>query len=106
MIFKNYELEGSCLKEFNTEIRYLVATARADGKELISLNFPGLTDEREVKRVVHCAARLLGTMKREGSVQFFVQSLSNGSREAEFLKNKYSEFINQDGKFESIYVKL
>ncbi|MBR2343049.1 MAG: hypothetical protein IKA64_02225, partial [Clostridia bacterium] len=50
----------------------------------------------DASRIRVCMLRVLRTMKKEGSVQFFITpaELDSGSTEAEFLKNKYQATID------------
>ena len=90
MIFSEFNLTGTSQRELDTEIKYSVASARADGTELISLRF----DDGAFGAVL----RILRALKRDGVVQFFVSAseLAAGKREAEFILNKYGEYVNYD----------
>ena len=107
MIFDCYILEGNCIKDLNTEIRYSIAAGRANGCELIKLTISDPTGS-ESEKVLSCALRILGTMKREGHLQFYVKNVLDGSRESEYLNNKYSEHLKKESvsAANSIYVKL
>ena len=39
-MFCNYALMGNCQSELNTEMRFLFASARFDGEEMIRLDLP------------------------------------------------------------------
>jgi len=106
MIFKYYRLSGRSLKDLNTEIRYNVATARADGVELLRFELSRDDDERNMEKNLYCIARILSSMKRDGHIQFFVKSLSDNSREAEYIKNKYADNIPLCTSDIEIYLKL
>lgn len=105
----SYKLLGNCRSELNTEIRFLFASARVDGEELVRLDIPLCENEKEDTRINGCVIKVLRTLKKEGVIQFYVnkESFAAGSTEASFLLNKYGEFILDGGRESAyIYVKL
>ena len=109
MIFETFELEGTNQKELNTELRFSVASARADGRELIKLMAKAPLEPREEDRLRSCILRVLRTMRNDNVFQFFLfdGELSTESTESEYLKNKYSEFLtDSETGYVSVYLKL
>ncbi len=80
--------------DIDTEIKFNVATARAENKAIIRFDFNG---ESEDNKCYSIALRVLKKMKAAGQLQFIAipTSFSNGDTESEFLKNKYPEVLNE-----------
>ena len=115
MSYKEINLRSNGTDTVATEIMYEIAAARADGVELIRFNISigeDTEESSEMKKIVSSATRLLKNMKQKGLIQFFAteKSFSNGSTEASFLMNKYSDSIslgdNKGGEVSYIYVKI
>ena len=111
MLFLSFNLHGSCKRDFNTEIRYVIASAKVDGADFVCLSIPRTDDEPENKRLFTCLIKVLGTMKREGSVQFFVTDgdILRMTTEAQYIMNKLSDKLpTASSKISeiSVYVKL
>lgn len=106
MIFIKYNLTGKAKRELDTEIRFLCASARADGAELVCF---AIDEDSDNKGHVSSVKSILSAMKKENLIQFFVTGdrLDGRTVEADFLSNKYGEYIasSDDGNFK-VYVKL
>ena len=105
----SFELTGNCRNELNIEMRFLFASAKVDGEELVRLILPVTEDEKENSRINGCAIKVLRTLKKESVIQFYVnkESFAAASTEASFLLNKYGEFISDDTcDTRIIFVKL
>lgn len=98
----DYVLYGINQNDINNELRFLVASARVDGKTLMTLTFSPECAEKQQQY----ALKSLRLLKREGLIEFFVFSdeLDTDSTTAVFLMNKYGEYI--DTSIERIYVKI
>ena len=111
MDLKMLVIDKEC-KDPTTELRFAIASERANGGELLQVAFPLLEDEKETKRIMNLAKKTLVRMKKERLIQFFVdqRNLSESSTEVEFLKNKYSDLItknlNPDASLNVIFIKL
>ncbi len=110
MKYKDYTLKGSCQVDFDTEIRFICATSKVDGDDLIRFNITKVEDEAENKRLFTCALKILRTMRKNRNIQFFVtdEGFARSITEAEYIKNMYSDFIedNPNVNCASIYVKI
>ena len=105
----SFELTGNCRNELDTEMRFLFASAKVDGEELIRLILPVTEDEKENSRINGCVIKVLRTLKKESVIQFYVnrEGFMAASTEASFLLNKYGEFISDDiSEPKIIFVKL
>ena len=102
-----YFLEGNSLKELNIEIRYNLASAKVDGAELAAFTL-SIADEKDADRALTCVTKILGTMRKEGVIKFYVtsDSFSKETTESEYIKNKYCDFINSLDSQNSVYVKI
>lgn len=108
-MFSSYELIGNCRSELNTEMRFLFASSKVDGDELVKLVISPIDDEKETSRIKGCVIKVLRTLKKEGIIQFYVnnEGFSVNSTEASFLLNKYGDYINVEALDQiCVYVKL
>ena len=108
-MFSSVKLVGQNRAELNTELRFLFASAKVDGVELVKLDPPLTDNEKEDARINTCVIKVLRTLKKDGVIAFYVnrEGFSVGSTEAVFLHNKYADHIEPDvTETLSIYVKL
>ena len=106
MIFSQYELIGKSKKELDTEIRFICASARVEGAELIYLYTKAYEENKSTASSVKV---VLGAMKRAGLIQFYVSAdrLAGRTVEADFLNNKYGQYISSAAEIGSgIFVKI
>ncbi len=114
MSYKEYTLRAPSPEAASTEIIYEIAASRADGVDLIRINFSynendvGNTD---FKKLISSVIKLLKAMKQKGTIQFFAtaDSFRLSTTEAVFLQNKYPELFSVSPKTENgafIYVKI
>ena len=98
----NHVLYGVSQSDTHNEIRFLVASARVDGKALVTLSFNPECAEKQKQY----ALKALRSLKREAVIEFFVpvEELNEESTESVFLINKYGPYLNTEA--ECIYVKL
>ena len=113
MELKNVELLIKNPPDVLTEITYEVASARADGIELMCFTIK-VDDAEELsdRRVSSAVTKVLKGLKEKGLIQFFAtpSDFKRGSTEASFLINKYPTFFDNlprecDG-FDFVYVKI
>jgi hypothetical protein len=103
MVLVNCNLNTDNLINFNNEIRYSIATARADGAEIVRYTFID-GEENSLKKAERAVLRILSSMKRERLVQLIVKSLCDGRAESEYIKNKYNDVLA--GYYDGILVKI
>ena len=92
----------------DTELRFLIASATVEGKELLALAF-SIEDEVLSKKFLQKVKRGLSVLKLEGKISFYTNhsAIDNESTESEFLKNKYLPFLNKRLEADTvIFVKL
>ena len=114
MKYKVIELRGKEARDLTTEAMFEIASAKADGLELIRFNIHLLTDGAEnlAKKNLKPVIKTLKNMKSTGQIQFFAtpESFKTSSTEAVFLINKYPTlFANIDDESETdtyIYIKI
>ena len=89
----SYNLCGSNQSEISTEIKFLLASARFDGVELMRFVYKTNETDREAKRLYNITLKVLRSLRARKSIQFFVlpESFAESTTEAEFLLNKYPE---------------
>lgn len=108
-MYREFVLTGNCIAELDTEVKFNIAGARVDGVELVRLDLRLTGDDRDNSRRERCLIKVLRSIKRNGTIQFFVtgQDFETLTTEAEFLKNKYSNIINYSTQeYLYIYVKM
>lgn len=108
-MFKCYELIGKCRNELNTEMRFIFASAKVDGEELVRLEFQREENDKENDRIEGCIIKVLRRLKKEGIIQFYVNKdgFDANSTEATYLLNKYGEYINGSGEYSGfVYAKI
>lgn len=95
MKLSNLLLSGNTVLELDTEVRYGIATARADGAEVVCLEFLKKESEKETERIFSSLTKILRKLRREGALQFFVTNdgFNKNTTEAKYLLNKYSGVI-------------
>lgn len=110
MIFKTIEIKSERPIDIDTEIKFSIATARAENIEL--LRFDIKRDDDSFSRVYNGAVKILKKMKNQAQVQFIAtpKAFNASNAEAEFLINKYPNQIKNmpnygDGEA-YIFVKL
>ena len=108
MLLFKFELSGSCKRDFNTEIRFNIASARFDNADLVKIIIPSKDETRENNRLLSCVTRILGTLKKEGIIQFYIthSDLKKMTTEAQYVINKYSDQIPYIETDNVIYVKI
>ena len=108
-MFSSFKLLGQSRTELNTELRFIFASARVDGVELLKLDLPVLEIEKDDARINGCLIKVLRTLKKENVIEFYVNkdSFAANSTEAIFLLNKYGKHIDVDSiDRTSVYVKI
>ena len=108
MPFKEYVLTGTCKRDFNTEIRYFIASAKADSAELVSFALRFSEDEVDNSRLSVCVTKILSSMKKQGAIQFYIKedAFKEGKTEADYIQNKYGNYVNITSGFYKFFVKL
>lgn len=106
MQYKTINLKGREPGELTTEVMFEIASARADGEELVKFNIPSEEALGSFyKKNLNELKRTFKKMKTAGQIQLFAMKSSfvESSTEAIFLMNKYptvfedSDFLNEDG---------
>ena len=108
-MFSSFRLLGKSRTELNTELRFIFASARVDGVELLRLDLPIQENEKDNARINGCLIKVLRTLKKESVIEFYVnkESFMANSTEAIFLLNKFGDYLNPDTfDNESVYIKL
>ena len=107
MVLSTYNLQGSCKKDFDTEIKFNLATARYEGADLIVFSINKREDEEENTRLLSCIYKILGTVKKAGTISFFVkpEQMEQNTTEAEYIKNKYADYLTFSDNLIYVYVK-
>lgn len=107
-----YTLNGTNQNEISTEVKFLLASARFDGVELMRFVYEANDNDRERSRLYNVVVKVLRTLRARKNIQFFVLSedFAEGTTEAEFLLNKYPEHFSMARTLEPnkgcFYIKI
>ena len=93
-----HELESTLTDQLETEIRFVIASARATGNELISLK----TKPESEAKTVAMLTKQLKSIKKQGTIDFFAskEAFSELNAEASYLINKFPEVTEYIGSEE------
>lgn len=89
MTVLSHILKGDAYEQILTEIRYLVASARANERELVSIELS--YDISDIPKILSAVVKTLKMMKKEGKIDFFVSvdDFKLGTAESSYLINKF-----------------
>ena len=109
MVFQRINLTSNDKTGLETEVRFHVAGASVDACELLAFSVTDSCDEEDRKKLTATVKRILSVLKREGRIVFYLgaDALGQESTEAEFLKNKYLDYLSSYGEDRfTVYVKI
>lgn len=94
MKYKEIDLIGKIQSELYTELLFNIVSERASGVELVKFSIPA---SAESLKVISTVKRILKSLKNKGEIQFIAdsESFATGSREGEFILNKYSDILGE-----------
>lgn len=100
---KIIELTCDSLAGLDTEIRFNIASERAEGVNLVRFDIKSDSDSR-----LRLAIKVLRRMKSEGAVQVFASrdSFASEDTEASYINNKYGKILENLPDFEFVIVKI
>ena len=107
-----HSLKGTNQSEISTELKFLLASARYDGVELLRFSYDVGDVEKETKRIYNVILRVLRSVRAKGLIEFFVlpEDFGEEKTEAMFLLNKYAaHFAEKKGENTDIgyfYIKV
>ncbi len=107
-----YKLQHDKYYDIKNEIMFNIACARAAGAELIRFDISDyVCGNSSAVRKAKFAVKILKNMKAVKKIQFFAaeEAFTEKSVEAEYLYNKYPEYIKvskENDSFSFVYVKL
>lgn len=107
-MLKEYLINGDCMTDINTEVRFDVAAARADKADIIRFCLPKTDDVKNNDRIMYCFMKVLRSMQKAGLIQFYVkeEDFAAMTTGALFLKNMFGDdIVLSPDNFEYIYVK-
>lgn len=108
MPFRSFKLSGRSKRDYNTELRYDIASCKVDGVQLVGLFIDKEDNDAENSRLCGCVVKILSSMKKNGDIQFFLKpdAFNESTREVDYVMNKYSEYLTEDKGVLSFYVML
>ena len=91
-----YKLNGANQNYISTEVKFLLASARFDGVELMKFVYQTNDTDREPTRLRNVVIKVLRSMRAKKNIQFFVlpEDFDKESTECEYLLNKYPEHFS------------
>ena len=107
-MFDYIYLNTTEISSIDTELRFLIASATVEKKELVALAF-NIEDESASKKFFHKVKKGLSMLKRDGKISFYIEysDINSESTEAEFLKNKYLPHLTKRTNADTvIFLKL
>ena len=100
-------LKSDVYDQILTEIRYLVASARATERELISIKLS--SDASDGSKALLAVVKTLKILKKEGKIDFFVsaEDFLLGTAESSYLINKFPDVtLKMEEENSNFIVKL
>ena len=102
-----HNLKSDVYDQILTEIRYLVASARATEREIISIKLT--PDASDGSKALSAVMRTLKLLKKEGKIDFFVsaEDFLTGTAESSYLINKFPDVtVKMEEENSNFIVKL
>ena len=92
MLLKEINLRAEDITSALTEIKFELATARAESTELMIVKYP---EYGSTSRLLPKASAMLRKMKQRRGIQLyaFAENFSRGGTESVYLRNKYPELF-------------
>ena len=108
MKYKELSLRAENMVSAVNEIKFELATARAEGVELLTIKY---SESEMLTHFLPKVSAVLRKMKQRRVIQLyaFVENFLRGGTESVYLKNKYPELFAQDLPKEGdriVYIKL
>ena len=103
-MYREHKLSELKYSDLETEIKFEIAGARADGIQLLNLIIEDTNDGKTLPSV----KRILKNMEKSKAIEFYVESsrLNESDTKVQFLYNKFNDYIKLDEKLPTIYIKL
>ena len=110
MDFKEISLELSEPNSFITELKFEIATARAEGAQVLRVGTQTI-DKENNEKLHKQLTKSLRAMKQKGTIQFyaFSEGFLRHSTEAVFLMNKYPDYFDNSQQLEGedvLFIKI
>ena len=108
MEFMEFNLCESIYSAIDLEIKYYVASARAENCPFICLNLQMNKEDSNYGKRLNNTVKTLRALKKNKSIQFFVREddLDKNTTEVQFILNKYNDHIKIQENRHAIYIKL
>ncbi len=97
MIYRQIFLNSIASETVETEIIFELASARADGVELLRFDVAKLEDDKAYNKLMRSIKKILRVLKERSMVQFFAMpdNFINSGTESKFLINKYPDVFEE-----------
>lgn len=106
-MYKFFILTSKKYGDLDTEIKFAVASARANGAQLISFELSKESSEELIGKIHTSIQKILRALSKARIIEFFVcgENLGKDGTEQEFLRNKFGEYLDSNSSKE-YYIKL
>ena len=105
MLYAEHKLQSNKIDDLDTEIRFAVASVKADGCRLLKLYFEKHELEKDDKKMSASIKKILRVMIDGSLIYFYLnkRGCEKNTTEYQFLINKYPECVSFDNENEVVF---
>ena len=105
MVYSEHKLQSTNIDDLDTEIRFAVASAKADDGRLLKLYFEKQELEKDNKKLCASIKKVLRAMIYGSLIHFYLtkKASETNTTEYQFLINKYSEYVSFDNEDQIVF---
>ena len=105
MVYSEHKLQSTNIDDLDTEIRFAVASVKADGCRLLRLYFERRELDKDNRKMSASIKKILRVMIQGSLIHFYLNKKGSerSTTEYEFLMNKYPEYVSFDNEDEIIF---
>ena len=109
MFYKCISIDSDSFRNFMTQTKFEIATARAEECGILRIDI-FLSEDVNLAKFLSSVKRSLGSMKQKQFIQFFAfpDNFERNGTEAIYLQNKYPRYLHpaSEGTDLYLYIKL
>ncbi len=105
MVYSEHKLQSTNIDDLDVEIRFAVASAKADDGRLIKLYFEKRELDKDNKKLSASIKKVLRVMIYGSLIHFYLNKKGSetNTTEYQFLMNKYPEYVSFDNENEVVF---
>ena len=105
MVYSEYKIQSRNIDDLDTEIRFVVASVKADGCRVLKLYYDKMELEKDNRKLSASIKKVLRVMVQGSLIYFYInkRGAETETTEYQFLMNKYSEYVSFDNEDEVIF---